>query len=754
MTTSSASASDRSSASFDLLSPAVRQWIWQQGWQELHDIQERAIPVLLEGAADVIIVAPTAGGKTEAAFLPLISRIAGSGGAGFKLLYVSPLKALINDQFRRLDSLCEAVELPVHRWHGDVPAAAKTHARQNPDGIVLTTPESLEALLVRRGIEVPGLFTALQAIVIDELHAFLGNPRGIQLQSLLHRLELAVGRRVIRIGLSATLADPMGATSFLRPGGSDRAVILQSQSNRQTVLLQLRAYESIELEQREAPDSSESAGNGPLSVAIARHLFRHLRGDHNLVFTRSRSDVELYADLLRRLSEKAGVSNEFYPHHANLSRGERELLEQRLRDDALPTTAICTSTLELGIDIGEVESVAQIGAPSSVAALRQRLGRSGRRSGKPAIMRLYVTERAWSRDMHPVDMLRCEVVQAIAMVQLLIDGWCEAPRSPSHHLSTLVHQILAVIAQLGGCSAQRAYATLCRDGPFVEVGPALFTRVLRAIGAPEVGLIEQMADGTLLLGEVGERLVEHHDFYSVFETPRQFRIVYNGKELGALPVVTPLLPDMGIIFSGRRWRVLEVHHERATAIVVPSSTGIPPHFGGEGAGLDSAIVSKMRQVYEGNDVPAFVGSAARKLLLEARDTYQMLGLSRTQIIDRDGDTLLFPWTSTTIANLLVLALRAEGLYASLKQIVISVNRKEADQVRSCLELLASGDTSVLTSLKQRPNQRYDRFLPREFLTAALASEQTEFEILSAVAQRIVADPKSSSPESDLDRGED
>jgi ATP-dependent helicase Lhr and Lhr-like helicase len=747
MTTSSASASDRSSASFDLLSPAVRQWVWQQGWQELHDIQERAIPVLLEGAADVIIVAPTAGGKTEAAFLPLISRIAGNGGAGFKLLYLSPLKALINDQFRRLDSLCEAVKLPVHRWHGDVPAGAKIHARQNPDGIVLMTPESLEALLVRRGIEVRSLFATLQAIVVDELHAFIGNARGIQLQSLLHRLELATGHRVPRIGLSATLADPTSAAGFLRPGGNGRMVILESQSNRQTVLLQLRAYESTELQQGEAPASSESAssesaGKGPLSAAIARHLFQHLRGDHNLVFARSRSDVELYADLLRRLSEKAGVPNEFYPHHANLSRGERELLERRLRDDALPTTAICTSTLELGIDIGEVESVAQIGAPSSVAGLRQRLGRSGRRTGKPAIMRLYVTERAWSRDMHPVDMLRCELVQAIAMVQLLVEGWCEAPRSPSL-LSTLVHQILALVAQLGGCSAHRAYATLCGGGSFVEVGPALFARVLRAIGAPEVGLIEQMADGTLLLGEVGERLVEHHDFYSVFETPRQFRIVYNGKELGALPVVTPLLPDMSIIFSGRRWRVLEVHHERATAIVVPSNAGIPPHFGGESTGLDSAIVSKMRQIYECNDVPAFVDSVARKLLLEARDTYQMLGLSRTRIVDRDADTLLFPWASTTSANMLVLALRAKGLAASLKHIVISVDRTRATQIRSCLlELLASGGAPVVTGFTQRPNQRYDRFLPRELLAAALAHERTELEALTAVAQSIVANSES------------
>jgi ATP-dependent helicase Lhr and Lhr-like helicase len=339
--------------------------------------------------------------------------------------------------------------------------------------------------------------------------------------------------------------------------------------------------------------------------------------------------------------------------------------------------------------------------------------------------------------MHPVDMLRCELVQAIAMVQLLVEGWCEAPRSPSFHLSTFVHQILALIAQLGGCSAQRGFATLCAGGPFVEVGPDLFARVLRAIGAPEVGLVEQMEDGTLLLGEVGERLVEHHDFYSVFETPRQFRIVYNGKELGALPVVTPLLPEMSIIFSGRRWRVLEVHHERAMAIVVPSNTGILPQFGGEGTGLDSAIVSKMRQIYEGSEVPVFIDPVARKLLSEARDTYQMLQLSRTRIIDWSGDTLVFPWTSTTSANLLVLAVRTKGLSASLKHIVMSVYRTCADQVRSCLELLAHGDAPASTGFTQRPKQRYDHFLPRDLLAAAPPREGTSLETPSTIARQIV-----------------
>src|SRR6202023_2308353 len=161
---------------------------------------------------------------------------------------------------------------------------------------------------------------------------------------------------------------------------------------------------------------------------IARHIVEKMRGAHNLIFATSRTNVELYADLLRQCSESIGVYGEFYAHHANLSRGHREFVETRLRDSSLPTSAVCTSTLELGVDIGDIESVAQIGAPWSVAGLRQRLGRSGRRGGKSAIVRLYITEQAWRPNLHPHDLLRCELVQAIAMVQLLLRGWCESPR--------------------------------------------------------------------------------------------------------------------------------------------------------------------------------------------------------------------------------------------------------------------------------------------------------------------------------------
>ena len=218
--------------------------MWRTGWTALHDIQERSIPLLHNGNEDVIIAAPTAGGKTEAAFLPLISRTieADDDRRGFDLLYVSPLRALINDQFRRLNDLCETVELPVHPWHSDISSEIKTHARRNPRGILLITPESLEATFVLRGLEIPRLFGNLACIVIDELHAFIDTERGIQVHSLLGRLEHATRRPIRRVGLSATLGDMELARRYVRPEAPEAVQVVKDASDGPALRLQIRGY--------------------------------------------------------------------------------------------------------------------------------------------------------------------------------------------------------------------------------------------------------------------------------------------------------------------------------------------------------------------------------------------------------------------------------------------------------------------------------------------------------------------------------
>ncbi|WP_297770590.1 helicase-related protein [uncultured Roseovarius sp.] len=206
------------------------------------------------------------------------------------------------------------------------------------------------------------------------------------------------------------------------------------------LLLQLQGYIS--------GDENTETASAPRQ--IASHLFKHLRGSDNLVFAGSRQSVEIYADQLRNLCEDERLPQEFYPHHASLSRDHRDFVERRLKDGSKPTTAICTSTLELGIDIGDVACVAQIGAPFSVASLWQRLGRSGRRAGQPAVLRQYAVETRLTPDSNYIDRLRLGLIRAVAMIDLLLEGWCEPPKAQALHLSTLVHQILSVIAERGG----------------------------------------------------------------------------------------------------------------------------------------------------------------------------------------------------------------------------------------------------------------------------------------------------------------
>jgi len=500
---SASNSPDAASQAFELLAEPVRRWVYDQGWRTLRDAQEAAIPVLLAGTEDVIIAAATAAGKTEAAFLPICSRLESDPSRipGARVLYVAPLKALINDQYDRLSGLCEKLEIPLYRWHGDVLASKKSAFLKRPGGILLITPESLEALFVVRGPAVGGLLAALQYVIVDELHAFLGTERGAQLRSLLHRVELAIRRRVPRVGLSATLGDMSLAAEALRPGEPENVRCIVSAAGGQELSVQVRGYLAMSSRNDQSDDEALD------QQQITADLFRVLRGQDNLAFANSRADIELYAARLRDMCEAASLPNEFFPHHGSLSKELREEVEAALKDHGRPATAVATTTLEMGIDIGSVHSVAQLGAPPSVAALRQRLGRSGRR-GEPAILRIYVTEPSVDPRTSLADELRTELVQTMAMLELLRAGWCEPPDQDALHLSTLIQQLLSAIAQHGGITAAAAYRALCGPGsPFTALTPAQFASLLRDLGAAEV--LAQAADGTLLLGPLGERTVNH-----------------------------------------------------------------------------------------------------------------------------------------------------------------------------------------------------------------------------------------------------
>ena len=729
---SSSSSGPRRSVAFARLHERVRRWIWQQHWVELRDIQEAAIDAILAGTGDVLIMAATAGGKSEAAFLPICSTLVGAATGSVRALAISPVKALINDQFERLERLCESLDIAVHRWHGDVAAVQKTDLVADPRGLLLITPESLEALCVLHGPQLPRLFAALAYVVIDEVHAFLGSARGRQVQSLLHRLETRLERPVPRIALSATLGDPRGAADFVRPGHGAAVQLIQSTAGAQELKLQLRGYRITApvpntAATRAAPPHEDAAARAaPVTaarLAIRDHLFTTLRGRDHLIFANTRAAVEQYADLLRDQSERHHVPNEFFPHHGNLSPALRAAVEARLKDPQRPLTAVCTATLELGIDLGTIQSIAQIGAAPSVTSLRQRLGRSGRRPGEPAILRQYITAPTLTATTAPQDTLHPELVQSIAMVHLLAAAWYEPPATGALHLSTLVQQVLSLIAERGGVSARGAWQVLCHTGPFAGVDPAMFATLLRALGTHD--LLDQARDGALVLGGVGERLVNHYRFYTVFTTPAEYRLVSAGRTLGRVPLRCPLAKGAVLIFAGRRWEAVAVDARRRVVELVPAPGGRPPIFGGTGLLLHDTIRRAMFHVYRSAELPPFLDATARELLTEARSHFARLRLGTRRLIAHGRGTLLFCWAGDRVLHTIVLQLRAAGCAATHEGLAISVSGCRPGMLRTVLQaLVAAGvaDGRALARGVANPcAETYDRYLPDELRTTAYAA---------------------------------
>lgn len=734
-------------SAFAALHPRIQRWIWDQQWSELRDTQARAVGPVLDGQQDVIISAATASGKTEAAFLPICSALLAAreaaehgGPHGVQVLYVSPLKALINDQYSRLDALCEHLDLPVHRWHGDVPGSRKAKVLAHPDGVLLITPESLEALHVVHGPKAGLLLGGLRYVVIDELHSFLGSERGAQLQSLLHRVELAIRRRVPRIGLSATLGDMAMAAAFLRPGRGHEVTLITAADDTKQVRLQLLGYEATGVKLAAAPASSagpagpadprdEEADAGDVQsgdrLAIADHLFMTLRGTDNLIFANSRSNVEIYADLLRRRSDRDKVPNEFVPHHGSLSKDLREHAEARLKDRSMPVTAVCTSTLEMGIDIGSVSSIAQIGAPYAVSSLRQRLGRSGRR-GEAATLRIYIAEQQVTPHTSPPDALRSQLVQSIAMVNLLLERWNEAPDSGGLHLSTLTQQLLSLIAQHGGVSPAQAHQTLCSHGPFARVTTPLFVKLLRSLGAAD--LVTQAGDGLLLLGTAGERLVNHYSFYAAFQTAQEYRLIASGRTLGSLPVDYPLMPGSLLIFGGRRWKVIAVDTYAKVIELVRSSGGRPPGFTGSGGEVADRIRQEMLIVYTTSDVPAYLDAKAVSLLAEGRANFARFGLGSDPVLEWGADTLIFPWRGSRVMSTLAVALTAAGANAALDGVCLTMTASSRAASIDWLQSLADSNPDPLTlaaSVKNKIVEKYDEFLGEELLNINYAARSLD-----------------------------
>jgi ATP-dependent Lhr-like helicase len=646
-----------------------------------------------------------------------LSRIAAEPKRGVQAIYAGPLKALINDQFLRLERLCEIAEIPVHKWHGDVGQAAKKKLLERPSGVLLITPESIESLFINHPQRLASVFAGLEYVVIDEMHAFLGSERGAHLKSLITRLAAKSKLPVRRIGLSATLGDMASAQRWLRHDAPDAVRLIEDKSDEKTVRLKLYGYLLAPARKSKPAAPGGDDPEVPIDQPLALDVFNAFKGRTALIFANRKSDIEAYADFARHACEASGLPDQFRVHHGSLSKGEREDTEEALRSGR-PTATFCSSTLEMGIDVGSVQAVGQIGSPWSVAAMAQRLGRSGRKEGDAQELRIYIEEDEPEAQTTLPAQLFPDLLQAIAMTELMVrEQWCEPPDVDRLHLSTLVQQVLSVIAEAGGARADRLYALLIERGAFSVVDRPIFVQTLRDMGKAD--LIEQTPEGLLILGLKGEQIVRHHDFYMAFQVKEEYRVTCQARHIGNVELPPLLQENPFIILAGRRWKVLDVDDERHVILVEPSPGGRRPgYLPASGGEIHSRVRQTMRSLLFREDIPSYLDPRATDMLARARQTARDAGLGRQPFMQDGSDVLWFTWTGTRIhRTLTVIGMHLGGFKVEDERgIALTFEKATTASVVECYRRALATRLDPQTLAKQfacRFSEKYEPCLSEE-----------------------------------------
>lgn len=710
---------------FAQLAEPIRRALWAMRWTELRPVQIQAIPIITQSNRDLLISARTAAGKTEAAFLPILSRVCENPISSVRAMYIGPLKALINDQFRRLEELCQYANIPVHRWHGDISGQQKRKLLARPGGVLLITPESIESLFVNQSTALRSLFHSLSFVVIDELHALVGCERGTHLRSLLHRLERFALAPFRMVALSATLGDMPMSAAWMNPETPEAVAILEDLDSQKSVRFRIYGY------RRPLP----SAGTGTKSLAdpddslaappreMTQNIFTAFRDTRNLIFANARADVEWFGDQLNQYAAADGIPGRFLVHHGSLSRQIREHTEMLMQGHT-PYTTVCSATLELGIDIGNVNAVGQIGCPWSVGSLVQRLGRSGRDEDQPHSMRLYILEDEPGSHSTLCDRLYPDLLRSIALSELMIQKWVEPPAIARFDFSTLTQQVLSVIAETGGITARELFGRLVTNGAFRSIDQAMFSSLLRSLG--DYDLLEQMPSGELILGLSGEQIVRHHEFYSAFATPAEYRVVHGGTGLGTLPVRYLPAPGDHILFAARRWQVMSHDDRRKEIVVFPAKGRKRPKFQGASGTIHPRVRQTMRDVLLNPSPIVYLNNEAKAMLDEARQTAVDIGLTNCTIIPNGPSaSLWFTWTGTKAHRTLALIASNAGFECSDHEGIALEFALNPSELTEVLGRLASQPIDPLAlAAQQEPRQlrKYDQYVNDDNLLITIANE--------------------------------
>lgn len=608
---------------FDRLHPALRHHVVNSlGWNDLRPVQALAIAAHLDGA-NLVVLAPTAGGKTEAAFFPVLSRLLTESWAGFSVLYVSPIKALLNNQEGRLARYFRLVGRRAACWHGDTPRGENRRIAADPPDCLLTTPESLEAVLVSASLDHARFFQGVRTVVIDELHAFAGDDRGCHLLSVVARIQRLAGRDVQRVGLSATVGNPEEMLAWLSAGSDrPRQVVRPGPSARQTADVQLDFVGSL------------------ANAAKMIHLLH--RGEKRLVFCDSRSRVEQLAVLLREHGTDTFVS------HSSLGLDERRSAGQAFASRQ-NCVIVATSSLELRLDVGDLDRVIQIDAPATVSSFLQRMGRTGRPDTTANCLWLATTDEG--------------LLRAAALLDLWRDGFVEPVHPPARPFHILAQQLMALVLQENGVGRSEWFR-------WVEAVPEF----RRMDAAAVTALVDAMLDAKLLWSDGGMLSFapegEAHfgrknflELLSVFTSAPLFRVVAGQKELGAVHESTFYQREEGpavLVLAGRSWRTTHLDWKRRVAHVEPTEERGRSRWVGEGQVLSHRVCQGIRRLLAGGERRPFWSRRATAALEELRGEYAWAAAGATSVVRHaNGEVRWWTFGGGVVNALLADALRPE-----------------------------------------------------------------------------------------------
>ena len=584
--------------SFDKLSPLLQYHIVNTvGWRSLRSLQEASIDPIMRGD-HCLLLAPTAGGKTEAAIFPILSRITEQHHEGLSVLYICPLRALLNNLHIRLQEYCAMVGLNCGIWHGDVGPSARNRIKRDQPDILLTTPESLEVMLISKQGEAREMLKGVRVVVIDEIHAFAGDDRGWHLLALLERIGVLAGREVQRIGLSATVGNPEQLLTWMAGHCHGTRCVVNPADNASMTDVDVQL------------DYVGTITNAALVIS------RLHRGEKRLVFCDSRSRVEELGVELRRL----GVNT--YLSHSSLSVEERRTSEEAfaLAQDCV---IVATSTLELGIDVGDLDRVIQVDAPFMVASFLQRLGRTGRRTGTRRNCLFLATNDA-------------ALLRAAALIALWETGFVEPILPPECPLHIFAQQLMALSLQEGGIGVNDWRRWLSRLPVFSDQ----FSEDLNAVIANLLDRNIIFSDQVRLsFGEEGESLYGRRHFLeliSVFTSPPLITVVHGNREIGTVHPIAFVAhrPERPAILSlgGRGWQVESLDWSKKVAHVVPMEGKGKGQWLTSCFGLSYRLSRAIRDVLADDDISTRWSTRAREQISELRNTYGF--------VDRTNDAVV------------------------------------------------------------------------------------------------------------------